>query len=89
MKPRQEWGTPTFVLVRRGFGTNRPMLLAECGCDSYLGGRLRGDCCRRGIEQDFVDRGQLAEQAEERDELRGRCRSHRSIQELRLKLASS
>jgi hypothetical protein len=29
MKSRQEWGTPTCVLVRRGVGANSPMPLAE------------------------------------------------------------
>ena len=46
-----------------------------------------GNCCRRGIEQNFVDRRQLAKQPEESDKLRGRCRPHGSIQELRLKFA--
>src|SRR5580658_3733959 len=60
---------------------------AQGGSNGDLRGRLRGKRRRRGVQKDFVDRRQLAKQPNESDKFRSRCQTHRSIQELRLKLA--
>ena len=60
---------------------------AQGGGNGDLRGRLRGKRGRRWVQKDFVDRRQLAKQPNESDKFRSRCRPHRSIEELRLKLA--